>query len=81
METTAGAAKLQVSTAGGQGVAVVQEPGPGPIETMVGAAKLQVSRAGGQAVCVLEILCAKVQHAQRSEEVGGFLIDLVVGAC
>ena len=45
-----GAAKLQVSRAGGQGVAVVKKPGPGPIETMVGAAKLQVPRAGGQGV-------------------------------
>ena len=43
-----GAAKLQVSRAGGHGVAVAKKPGPGPIETMVGAAKLEVSRAGGQ---------------------------------
>ena len=35
VETMVGGAKLQVSNAGGQGVAVVKGTGPGPIETMV----------------------------------------------
>ena len=53
----------------------------GPIETIVSVAKVKVFRAGGQSVCFLEALGTKVRHAQRSEEVGGFLTPEVHDCC